>query len=108
MGSSSNSCFQTSVGLAVLYPDGTAEVGQLLMQLRDVAVNELHAGVFFVGEVVQNLGIENEDRQYRHAAYEGVVKAGIVVQAEIAAVPEDGNHTHVKIKIDGVKQMRVR
>ncbi len=70
-----------------------AEGGEAVVQLRDGLLEEGDAGVV-AGKLVEDVGVEDEDRQHRPPCTEGVVEARVVVEAQVAAEPEEGEFGH--------------
>lgn len=62
---------------------------KLMVHTCNCIVNKADTGVGFIVEVIEDVRIENEQRQDFVAAFERVIQACVIEQAKIAAEPEN-------------------
>ena len=61
-----------------------------LAQVGDSGVNEGHPAIGAVAQPIQNVGVEDKDAMHRPACRQRVIKRRVVVQAQVAAEPDQG------------------
>jgi hypothetical protein len=54
-------------------------------------MNELHPGILFILQFIQNMSVEGKEGQHGQAAFQRMVQGRIVFEAQVAAHPEYGN-----------------
>ncbi|GIW70371.1 MAG: hypothetical protein KatS3mg101_1118 [Patescibacteria group bacterium] len=86
--------FPDRFGVAVGHYDLAAELSQFLGESADFLVDELDACVALVWQAVEDVAVEDENRHHGPGAAQGVVKASVVVQAQVASKPEEGYFFH--------------
>jgi len=76
-----------------LHAQGPAQGPQAAVQLLEPGVDELHPGVVGVLQLVEDVGVEDEQQPHAVAVRQQGVQPGVVFQAQVAAKPEVGQGT---------------
>jgi len=63
---------------------------QGLLQLGDAGVDERDPTVAWIGELIQDIAVENEGADYFAGEFERVIERSVIVVAQVTAKPDQG------------------
>ena len=75
----------------MLHPDVAARLHQVPLQALQRPVDEVHPTILFRGELVEDVGVEDEEGQHIPMLVQRSVQPVIVVQSKVASEPVDGD-----------------